>query len=112
MTTTLRIEDSLKSELDDVFDQIGITMTSAINIFLRQVVRSRGIPFEINCAEPRRYEYARTRRVRNEALAALDAISAERLANNERELSMDEIDAEIAEARRERERSARRNSVQ
>ena len=100
MTTTLRIDDSLKDELDDVFNQIGITMTSAINIFLRQVARTRSIPFEISCAEPRRYNLGR--RSRNEALAALDAITAERMLNNEREWTMDEINAEIAESRRER----------
>ena len=75
-------------------------MTSAINIFLRQVVRTRSIPFEISCAEPKRYVYRR--RVRNDALAALDAITADRQARNEREWTMDEIDAEIAEARQER----------
>ena len=100
MTTTLRIEDALKGELDDVFEQLGISMTSAINIFLRQVARTRSIPFEISCAEPKRYAYRR--RVRNDALAALDAITADRQARNEREWTMDEIDAEIAEARRER----------
>ena len=104
MTTTLRIDNTLKGELDDVFEQIGISMTSAINIFLRQVARTRSIPFEISCAEPRRFDrmVIRRRPVKNEALAALDAIDAERAAVNAREWTMDEIDAEIAEVRRER----------
>lgn len=49
MTTTLRIDDNLKSECDSVFNDLGINMTSAITLFLKQVVRTRGIPFEISC---------------------------------------------------------------
>ena len=49
MTTTLRIDDKLKADCDTVFDDLGISMTSAIMLFLKQVVRTRGIPFEISC---------------------------------------------------------------
>ena len=49
MTTTLRIDDKLKTDCDAVFDDLGINMTSAITLFLKQVVRTRGIPFEISC---------------------------------------------------------------
>ena len=49
MTTTLRIDDKLKADCDNVFDNLGLNMTSAITLFLKQVVRTRGIPFEISC---------------------------------------------------------------
>ena len=49
MTTTFRIDDKLKADCDAVFDDLGINMTSAITLFLKQVVRTRGIPFEISC---------------------------------------------------------------
>ena len=49
MTTTLRIDDKLKADCDTVFADLGINMTSAITLFLKQVVRTRGIPFEISC---------------------------------------------------------------
>ena len=49
MTTTLRIDDKLKADCDTVFADLGINMTSAIMLFLKQVVRTRGIPFEISC---------------------------------------------------------------
>ena len=32
-----------------LFSDLGINMTSAITLFLKQVVRTRGIPFEISC---------------------------------------------------------------
>ena len=49
MTTTLRIDDKLKADCDSVFEDLGINMTSAITLFLKQVVRTKGIPFEISC---------------------------------------------------------------
>lgn len=42
-----RIEDDLKSEADYVLSNIGINMSSALNMFIRQLVAHRGIPFEV-----------------------------------------------------------------
>lgn len=104
MTTTLRIDDALKRDCDDVFDRLGINMTSAITVFLKQVVRTRGIPFEISCADeiaPCNRESQRAMR-RRDALRALEEIRADRIARNEREWTLDEINAEISAARSER----------
>lgn len=104
MTTTLRIDDALKRDCDDVFDRLGINMTSAITVFLKQVVRTKGIPFEISCAEdtlPCNRESQRVLR-RRDALRALEEIRADRIARNEREWTLDEINAEISAARTER----------
>jgi len=43
----IRIDDSLKEKADSLFDELGLNMTTAINIFVRQVVRQGRIPFEI-----------------------------------------------------------------
>lgn len=43
----LRIDKTLKKEAEDLFETIGINMTTAINIFLKQSVRDQGIPFQI-----------------------------------------------------------------
>lgn len=34
------------------FEDFGLSMTSAINVFLRQVIRERKIPFEIGYGTP------------------------------------------------------------
>lgn len=44
---TVRVEPKLKEQAELVLEQIGIPMSSAIGIFLRQVVLQRGIPFEL-----------------------------------------------------------------
>ena len=45
-TTTIhtRIEPEVKSEVDSILNELGISTTEAINLFLRQVIRYRGIP--------------------------------------------------------------------
>jgi DNA-damage-inducible protein J len=44
---TARVEPELKEQAEQVLDQLGIPMSSAIGLFLRQVVLQRGIPFEM-----------------------------------------------------------------
>ena len=39
MTTTLRIDDTLKRQCDEVLEELGLTMTNALTVFLKQVVR-------------------------------------------------------------------------
>lgn len=44
---TIRVDDETKQKADILFDELGISMSSAINVFLKQAVRYGGIPFEI-----------------------------------------------------------------
>ena len=44
---SFRIDANLKNEAEALFDSLGMNMTTAFNIFLRQSVREGGIPFEI-----------------------------------------------------------------
>lgn len=43
----LRIDKNLKKDAEALFETLGINMTTAINIFLKQAVRDQGIPFKI-----------------------------------------------------------------
>ena len=43
----IRIDSDVKNKAQDVFSALGLDMTSAINIFLRQAIRKNGIPFEL-----------------------------------------------------------------
>ena len=44
----LRIDKELKRQAEELFAELGINTTTAINIFLRQSVRDRGIPFRLS----------------------------------------------------------------
>ncbi|WP_019893391.1 type II toxin-antitoxin system RelB/DinJ family antitoxin [Allobaculum stercoricanis] len=45
------IDDQLKRESEMVFEQLGISLSVGITLYLKQVVRTNGIPFELN-ADP------------------------------------------------------------
>jgi len=42
-----RVEPEIKTQAEQVLNQLGIPMSNAIGLFLRQVIMQRGIPFEI-----------------------------------------------------------------
>lgn len=42
-----RVEPEIKQQAESVLEQLGIPMSNAIGIFLRQVAMQKGIPFEI-----------------------------------------------------------------
>ena len=42
-----RVEPELKEQAEEVLSQLGIPMANAINLYLRQIVLRRGIPFDI-----------------------------------------------------------------
>ena len=50
MTTslTIRMDDSLKAEAEDFFDDIGMNMTTAITCFFKKCLATGEIPFKIS----------------------------------------------------------------
>jgi len=55
MATTnlnVRIDEDLKKQSEEIFYELGLTMSTALTVFLRQTVRSKGIPFEMRLNTP------------------------------------------------------------
>lgn len=52
-----RVEPEIKEQAEQVLNKLGIPMSNAVGMFLRQVVLQRGIPFEIKlpAGEPLAY---------------------------------------------------------
>ena len=46
-TIHTRVEPEVKEQVDSILDKLGISTTEAINMFLRQVIRYRGIPLDL-----------------------------------------------------------------
>ena len=44
---TIRIDEEVKKEAETLFNQLGMSMSGAINIFFRQAIREQAIPFPI-----------------------------------------------------------------
>ena len=51
-TTTLHatVDKDIKEEASRVFQELGLTLSSGIDLYLRAVVRARGIPFDLTLA--------------------------------------------------------------
>jgi DNA-damage-inducible protein J len=46
-TIRARIEPRLKQEVEKLFKEVGLTTTEAINLFYRQVMLRKGLPFNV-----------------------------------------------------------------
>lgn len=46
-TLHIRIEPSIKLKAEETLNDLGLSITEAINVFLNQVILNDGIPFEI-----------------------------------------------------------------
>lgn len=46
-----RVEPEIKEKAEIVLNKLGIPMSNAINIFLRQVIIQKGLPFEVKVAQ-------------------------------------------------------------
>lgn len=46
-TINIRVDDELKAQAQELFLSIGMDMSTAMNIFLRQAINFGGIPFTI-----------------------------------------------------------------
>ena len=46
-TIAIRVDDKLKAEAVELFDSLGLDMTTAIKMFLIQSVQTKSIPFSV-----------------------------------------------------------------
>ena len=66
---SIRMDADLKAQADALFNELGMNLTTAFNIFVRQSLREGGIPFEIKLDQPNK-----------ETIAAM--LEAERIARD------------------------------
>jgi len=46
-TLNLRIDTQLKKQAEEVFENLGISMSAGVVLYLKSVVREQGIPFDV-----------------------------------------------------------------
>ena len=66
---TVQIDSDIKKQCEAVYGELGINLTTAINVFLRQSLRVGGFPFDVRMEQPNK-----------ETIAAM--LEAERLARD------------------------------
>lgn len=52
VSTSISIDADLKREAQELFDDLGLDMSTAITIFLKQSVMRDGLPFEVSREKP------------------------------------------------------------
>ncbi len=57
----IRVDTELKSQAETLFNELGMNLTTAVTVFLRQAVRESRIPFEIRWDRPTREPAAAAR---------------------------------------------------
>lgn len=62
---SIRIDEDVKRKFDAICDELGMSMSTAFNIFAKAVVRSEGIPFDLMLERPNA-----------ETLAAIEEVNA------------------------------------
>ena len=84
---TIRMDSDLKAEADELFNALGMNLSTAFNIFVRQSLREGGIPFEIKLDRPNK-----------ETIAAM--LEAERIARDPSVKGYNDIDELFTELKK------------
>ena len=84
---SIRMDADLKAQADALFGELGMNMSTAFNIFVRQAVREGRIPFDISLNQPNR-----------ETIAAM--LEAERIEKDPSVKGYTDMDALFAELRK------------
>ena len=84
---SVRMDSELKKECEALYSELGMTLTTAINVFLRQSLRSGGFPFEVRLERPNK-----------ETIAAM--LEAERIAKDPSVKGYNDLDELFAELKR------------
>lgn len=84
---SIRMDTALKKQAEELFNELGMNLTTAFNIFVRQSLREGGIPFEISINQPNR-----------ETIAAM--LEAERIAKDSSVKGYTDLDELFADLKR------------
>lgn len=68
----IRMDDDLKHRGDELFNELGISMAAAVNMFVAQSVREGGIPFPVTTKKDPFYS-AENMKVLRSSIAAAEA---------------------------------------
>ena len=84
---SIRMDTDLKAQADALFNELGMNLTTAFNIFVRQSLREGGIPFEIKLEQPNK-----------ETIAAM--LEAERIAKDPSVKHYSDVEEALRELKR------------
>ena len=83
---SVRMDSEVKKQCEALYNDLGMTLTTAINVFLRQSLRVGGLPFELRQERPNK-----------ETIAAM--LEAEKISHDPSVKEYDDLDELFAELR-------------
>ena len=89
-----RIDDDLKNEATELFDRLGIDLSTAMRMFLKRSVSVNGIPFSMVLPKE---DCSATK-----ALGFMEELNKSASENGMDEMTLDDINSEISSYRKER----------
>jgi len=89
-----RVDDNLKLQASSVYEKLGIDLSSALRMFMKRSVMVNGIPFSMILDEED-YDPGK-------AISAMKRINESAKKSGSSEMTLDEINAEINQFRKER----------
>jgi len=95
---TVRVDEGIKKEFDNFCENVGLNATSAVNMFIRTVVRTRALPFIVTdtvAEQDNRIVMAKMK-------DAILSMREQSVTNGNSDMTMDEINAVIAKYRQEK----------
>ena len=84
---SIRMDSDLKAQAEELFSELGMNLSTAFNIFVRQSLREGGIPFEIRMEQPNK-----------ETMAAM--LEAERIAKDPTVKHYSDVEEALRELKR------------
>lgn len=96
MTNSLvqvRVDEQLKEEVTNIYEELGMDLPTAIRIFLKRSVQEKGIPFSMKLTDIQSA---------NKAIAAMQRMSQAAEENGIADMSLEEINQEIQTVRQGR----------
>lgn len=73
-TMNLRIDGKLKKTAENVIDELGISMSAAITLYLKAIVREKGIPFPVTLEGKRKVSSYRQKTEEEESTLTDDSL--------------------------------------
>ena len=96
INVTISVDRDTKRDAENLFTKLGLTLSTAANVFFRQAVMSQGIPFPITTASQNEDDGGFLLR------EALRKTQEQAVINGTSELTLDEINEIIAEVRHDK----------
>ena len=81
---SVRMDSDIKKQCETLYNELGVNLTTAINVFLRQSLRVGGFPFDVRLEQPNK-----------ETMAAM--LEAERIAGDPSVRGYNDLDALFAD---------------